>query len=150
MATSSADFLAKWHQCIERRDMALLETLLAPTVEFHTPLYLRPKRGPLIVTLILTSAISVFRDFEYHREWVSADGADFALEFGANVPDKDGAKTMMPLKGIDLIKVQRQEDGLFRIVHFEVVIRPFKSLARFGELQSAGVVALAQKHGAKL
>ncbi|KAJ3223242.1 hypothetical protein HDU78_011365 [Chytriomyces hyalinus] len=153
MATSPSDFLAKWHQVVASRDMDLLEQIVSESVEFHTPLYLKPKRGALIVKAILASAVSIFQDFVYFREWVmvSEDGneADLALEFGANIPNKDESGTL-PLKGLDLIKIRRGPDNLFRIVHFEVMIRPVKTLIRFGELQSAGVMAMAKKFGAKL
>ncbi|KAI9322957.1 hypothetical protein DFJ73DRAFT_921077 [Zopfochytrium polystomum] len=48
---------------------ALLRSLLSESVEFHTPLYVKTRRGADRVTALLASAIDNFRDFRYYSEW---------------------------------------------------------------------------------
>ncbi len=73
------------------------------------------------VALLLRTVLTVFEDFTYHRQLVSADGRSVVLEFSARVGEKQ-------LKGIDLI--QFDADGL--ITDFEVMIRPMSGLQALG------------------
>lgn len=73
------------------------------------------------MALLLRTVLTVFEDFAYHRQLVSADGRNVVLEFSARVGEKQ-------LKGIDLI--QFDADGL--ITDFEVMIRPMSGLQALG------------------
>ncbi len=70
----------------------------------------------------------VFSGFAYERQFAAAGGFDVALEFRAQVSERE-------LKGIDLIRFDA--DG--RIVDFEVMIRP-----------ASGLAALADEMGQRL
>jgi hypothetical protein len=72
--------------------------------------------------------ITVFEDFEYHRQAATPDGQNVVLEFAARVGDKG-------VKGIDFVRFD--DDGL--IVDFEVMMRPMN-----------GVQALAAEMGQRL
>ena len=72
--------------------------------------------------------IQVFKDFTYHRSFVSDDGLDVVLEFSATVNGKS-------LKGIDMIRFGA--DGLIR--DFEVMIRPMSGLQALGAEMGARV-----------
>ena len=76
--------------------------------------------------------IQVFRDFRYHRQFISGDSA--ALEFSAFVGE-------LLLKGIDLIRLGK--DG--RIIEFEVMIRPANALMALGEEMRRRLAALGIK-----
>ncbi|KAJ3074836.1 hypothetical protein HDU98_010105 [Podochytrium sp. JEL0797] len=144
MATDSADFVSKWHQVISNHDIDLLETLLSENIVFNTPLYLKVRKGKVMTKAILASAITLFQDFKYYNEWVSQDGLNLALEFGAHISAKDTSK-QMGLKGVDLIQLKKEADGKFRIVNFEVMLRPVNALQRFGELQAEGIPKMLAK-----
>lgn len=131
--------LALWHRAVFEQDMAALDALLADDVVFHAPLYLKPRRGKPAVMAVLGTAITVFGNFEYHREMI--DGDNWCLEFSATVGD-------LSLKGIDLIRFG--PDG--RMVDFEVFIRPANALAAFGaamaaEMERSGVLSRVQGAG---
>ncbi|KAJ3093533.1 hypothetical protein HK100_006562 [Physocladia obscura] len=170
MAETPAQFLDLWHKVIAENDIDLLETLLSPSIEFHTPLYLKTRKGKQLVKAILASAISLFHNFKYRREFTlfvpppgssnsSSSSADFCLEFSATIDGgpKIGDGKELSLTGVDLIKIAQETDGFFRIVHFEVMLRPVNATTRFGELQAANIPKMAAKlsankseNGAKL
>jgi hypothetical protein len=81
-----------------------------------------------VVSLILNTVLQVFNDFEYHRQFATADGSSAVLEFTANVDGKE-------IHGIDMIRF----DEAGQIVDFEVMIRPMSALQ-----------ALAAEMGARL
>jgi hypothetical protein len=114
-ASPAARVLTRWHDCVARRDPAVLDDLLAEDVRFHSPFLWRPKEGKAITAAYLTAAMHVLEGLAYHRE--IGDGTSWMLEFSAKVGD-------FALKGIDLIRFGA--DG--RIVEFEVMVRPFKGL----------------------
>ncbi len=126
------EFLARWHVMIESGDSSALPDMLAEDVVFRSPFAFTPYRGRRAVAGLLQTVIQVFRDFRYHRQFVSRDSA--ALEFSASVGD-------LSLKGIDLIRLG--EDG--RIVDFEVMIRPANALLALGEEMGRRLAALGIK-----
>ena len=109
--------IARWHQMLEQRDMAILNELLADEVVFRSPVAYQPYAGKQVVFFILTNVIQVFENFSYHREFYAADGNNVVLEFSAQVGDKK-------LKGIDMIRFNDQG----QIIDFEVMIRPKSGL----------------------
>ncbi|KAJ3082390.1 hypothetical protein HDU99_002833 [Rhizoclosmatium hyalinum] len=151
MATSAQDFLEQWHKVVGSQQINILDTLLSNDIVFNTPVYLKARKGKGLVKAILASAANIFQDFKYYNEWVSADGLNFCLEFGATIDSGKEGK-VMGLKGVDIIRLQKESDGKLRIVHFEVMLRPINAAARFGELQAVGIPKMIQKYspGAKL
>ncbi|KAJ3219144.1 hypothetical protein HDU67_002477 [Dinochytrium kinnereticum] len=125
MKAVSRKFLDLWHEAVLHEKVEVLKSIIDESVEFHTPVYMKPRKGHKIVVAVLMSARSHFGDFKYEREWVSEDGKDFTLEFYAKVEGKI-------VKGVDLIRIN--DEG--KIVHMEVMIRPIKQLGRFAELQA--------------
>jgi hypothetical protein len=138
MLKSPEKRLELWHKCVKTQDTNLILQMLHPQVIFKTPLYLKPRIGADLVSAILASASNIFENFTYHREWISKDGLDFALEFSATVEGKD-------IRGLDLIKFD--QDG--KIIEFEVMLRPVKTTIRFGELQAKGIPIMIEKLGSK-
>jgi ketosteroid isomerase-like protein len=110
--------LREWHRIVASGDLAALPALLHPDVVFRSPAAFRPYRGAPTVALILRTVFGVFSGFAYERQFAAGEGFDVALEFRAQVGEKQ-------LKGIDLIRFDA--DG--RIVEFEVMIRPASGLA---------------------
>ena len=110
MSRSPAAALETWHRFVAERRPELLEDLLGTDVVFKAPTYWAERRGKTLVLAVLSTVMTVFEDFEYHRQWI--DGDDWALEFSARIGD-------LALRGVDLIHL---EDG--QIVDFEVMIRP--------------------------
>lgn len=128
MTTTAAEGLARWHDCVARRDPAVLDELLAEDVRFHSPFLWKPKEGKAITAAYLTAALTVIENLTYHREL--GDGTSWMLEFSAKVGD-------FALKGIDLIRFGA--DG--RIVDFEVMVRPFKGLTALAEAMQKQLAA---------
>ncbi|KAJ3337572.1 hypothetical protein HDU83_008587 [Entophlyctis luteolus] len=144
MAAEPADcFLDKWHQAAFTQDSVLLGELLADSVEFHSPVSQKPYKGKKMTHAVLYSAVTLFHNFKYHREWtkqVSSDKSltEYCLEFTADIDGGEG-KGMLHLKGVDLITVFQGAGGHCQIVRFEVIVRPLKAVARLGELQAQNI-----------
>lgn len=124
----AAASLAKWHDMIARGDLGELASIVHPDATFRSPVAFKPYRSAQAVILALTTVLTVFEDFEYHRQAATPDGLNVVLEFAARVGDK-------AVKGIDFVRFDA--DGL--IVDFEVMMRPMN-----------GVQALAAEMGQRL
>lgn len=131
--------LQKWHAMVASKDLAGLEAIIHPDATFRSPMAFKPYQSAQAVTLLLSTVLTVFEDFAYHRQLASEDGYSVVLEFSARVGDKT-------LKGIDLI----QFDTEGRIVDFEVMVRPFNGLQALGGEMGArlGHLLPAYKAGA--
>jgi hypothetical protein len=102
---------------------------------FSPPTYFQSWKGKEEFLCIIESVSEVFGpSFEYHRQWISEDGHDWALEFTAKI----GA-SKYTLDGIDLVKLD--ENG--QIVEFRVLGRPPNAVS---ELKSE----MMKKAGPKL
>lgn len=126
----AAASLAKWHDMVARRDLSALGEFVHSDATFRSPMAFKPYHSSQAVTLILQTVMTVFEDFAYHREFVSADGLSVVLEFSARVGERS-------LKGVDVIAFDA--DGL--IVDFEVMVRPFNGLQALGEQMGARLAA---------
>jgi hypothetical protein len=113
--------LAIWHELVNSKDLGRLESIVHPEAVFRSPMAFKPYGPAPALLMALRTAITIFEDFTYHRQFSSADGLDVVLEFSATVQDKQ-------LKGIDMIRF----DEAGRIVEFEVMIRPFNALQTLG------------------
>ena len=113
----AAASLALWHDMIAAQDFSKLPTILSDDAIFQSPAVFKPYQGAPVVALILNTVIQVFTDFEYDREFSSAEGLNVVLEFKAKVDDK-------LIHGIDMIRFN--EAGL--ITEFTVMIRPMSAL----------------------
>ena len=120
--------LAAWHHMVATQEMDDVESLIRPDASFSSPAYWKPYQGSAAVAHVLRTALSVFSDFTYHRQFATDDGHSVTLEFSAKVGD-------LELKGVDLIAYD--ENGL--IERFEVMIRPLKSLTALAEAMKARV-----------
>ncbi|VAX07296.1 hypothetical protein MNBD_ALPHA03-1737 [hydrothermal vent metagenome] len=129
--------LTEWHQVVFGGKLDLLDRILADDVVFHTPLYLKPRKGKAATSLILRTVIEIFENFTYHREII--DGDSWMLEFSANIGG-------ISLKGIDLIRWN--EAG--QIIDFEVYIRPLNGVQALGDamyerLKAAGMLDMLRE-----
>ncbi|GAA5233336.1 nuclear transport factor 2 family protein [Verticiella sediminum] len=130
MNAAIAQTLQAWHRYLRSNDAAELRPLVADDVVFRSPVAHSPYPGPEAIVLVLTTVNTVFENFQYHREFFTADGLSVGLEFSAEIDGK-------ALKGIDLIRFD--PDG--KIAEFEVMVRPASGLAA---LQAAMGARLAQ------
>lgn len=119
--------LAKWHDMAAHRDLRELTEIVAQGAIFRSPMAYPVYPGRDLVCLVLRTAMNVFEDFAYHREFESGPG-DVVLEFSARVGDKQ-------LKGVDLIHFD--ENGL--ITEFEVMVRPANALMALGQAMGARI-----------
>jgi hypothetical protein len=124
---------------VASKDLAPLERIIHPDAVFRSPMAFKPYHSAQAVMLLLSTVLTVFEDFTYHRQLASEDGLSVVLEFSARVGDKK-------LKGVDLI--QFNAEGL--ITDFEVMIRPFNGLQALGAEMGArlGHLLPAYKAGA--
>ncbi len=122
LSPARAAALAEWHRMLSAMDLSDLPKLLHPEVRFRSPMVYKPYEGAAITARILQTVATVFEDFAYERDFVTADGASVGLEFRARVGDRE-------LKGIDLIRF----DDAGKIVEFEVMVRPHSGLVALGE-----------------
>lgn len=109
--------LAKWHEFVRSagQRVEILDELLADDVVFRSPVVWTPQVGKPITTRYLVSAAQVLHDFQYLRQFHSAESV--ALEFTARIGD-------IIVKAIDIIQFNDQG----KIVDFEVMARPAKGL----------------------
>ena len=114
---SAHSTLKRWHDIVVSGKMSGLTEIFHADASFRSPAVHKPYQGREAAIFLLSNVFEVFENFTYHREWVNDDGAEAALEFSANIGDKD-------LKGIDLISFNAE--GL--ITDFEVMIRPVSGL----------------------
>ena len=121
-----AKSLEAWHAMIARGDLGELESIVHPEAVFRSPMAINAYRPRPALLLALNTALTIFKDFTYHRQLASADGLSVVLEFSATVNDKQ-------IKGIDLIRFD--ESGL--IVDFEVMVRPLNGLQELGAQMGA-------------
>lgn len=112
-----SDTIKAWHQLVDTKDAAALESILADNVVFHSPVVHTPQVGKPITALYLTAALHVLNNdtFQYLREVISGNHA--VLEFQTVI---DG----ISINGVDMITWG--EDG--RITDFKVMIRPLKAI----------------------
>ncbi len=121
-----------WHQFVKTKDMGLLESILADTVSFHSPVVHTPQLGKAITLLYLQSAHDVLANdtFMYTHELV---GEDFAvLEFTVEVKDTQ-------VNGVDMISWNK--DG--KITDFKVMIRPLQGINIIHQEMAARLQAAA-------
>ncbi len=114
--------LATWHQLVATRNASGLDSLLAESVVFHSPVVHTPQVGKEITKRYLAAAFEVFfnESFEYVREL--AVPRDAVLEFQVEI---DG----IVVNGVDMLKWD--DEG--RIVEFKVMIRPLKAVSLIHE-----------------
>ncbi len=129
--------LTEWHQVVFEGKLDLLDQMLADDVVFHTPLYLKPRKGRQVTRFILATVIEIFENFTYHREII--DGDSWMLEFSADIGG-------ISLKGIDLIRWN--EAG--QIIDFEVYIRPLNGVQALGDamyerIKAAGMLDMLRE-----
>ena len=112
--------IEKFKEIASKGDEAGMLTILADQVEFRPPTYFATWTGKEPVAAVLGHVGQVFEDFKYRR--VMGDGKDWALEFQCKVGELDAV-------GVDLLTLD--DDG--KIINFEVVMRPYKSIGALKE-----------------
>ncbi|MCP3103202.1 nuclear transport factor 2 family protein [Myxococcus sp. K15C18031901] len=130
--------LRRWHDMVEHKDLGAVSELLAPEVVFRSPMAYHPYPSPPVVSVILNTVLTVFEDFAYHRQLVTADGTSVVLEFSAHVGKRQ-------LKGIDFIRFDEQG----KIVDFEVMVRPMSGLQALGEQMAQRLAPYLEAQKAK-
>jgi len=131
-APEIARTLETWHRIVAAKDATDLPSILADAVLFRSPAFFKPYPGKEATLLVLSTVLTVFEDFVYHREFLSLDGRSAILEFSARVGDKQ-------LKGIDMFRF----DAAGLIAEMEVMIRPGNALMALGQ-------TMAERAGPKL
>ena len=109
--------VAAWHRLVANRDVGGLDSLLADSATFHSPIVHAPQVGKAITQRYLTAAFGVFfnESFRYVREIVGE--RDAVLEFLVEIEG-------ITVNGVDMIKWD--DEG--RIVEFKVMLRPLKGI----------------------
>ena len=115
---TTAEFLSKWHEAVDRRDASLMDSIIAEGCELNSPVVWKPTADKAYLMHILQGVIDLVDGFAYRQEWI--DGNDIILEFTGTVGGKG-------LVGID--KITLGPDG--RMVRIEVLMRPLNSLIEF-------------------
>ena len=107
-------------------DVAALRVIVADECVFRPPTYFKPWTGGDETTVLLACAAEVFGDsFRYHRQWLSPDGREWALEFAANIGDSGRG-----IDGIDLVSL----DDAGKIRDFTVLARPPNGVAALKDI----------------
>jgi hypothetical protein len=122
--------LARWHRIVRTRDAAALDSVLAETVVFHSPVMHTPQHGKAVTTRYLAAALAVFLNdsFRYEREFVGENGA--VLEFTVDI---DGIE----INGVDMLSWNGE--GL--ITGFKVMLRPLQAVHLIHERMRALLAA---------
>ena len=120
--------ITNMQEVVAKGDASAIAPLLAEQVKFMPPTYFATWTGREAVAAVLGHVGQVFSDFKYRR--VLGEGKDWALEFQCKIGDLDAV-------GVDLITLD--DDGL--IAHFEVAMRPHKSIGALREAMNARVMS---------
>jgi hypothetical protein len=122
--------LASWHQLVDDRNPKGLDSLLADTVVFHSPIVHAPQVGKELTTLYLTAAFHVLVNdsFRYMREVTGSH--DAVLEFQVEIEG-------ITVNGVDMIKWD--DEG--KIVEFKVMLRPIKAINLIHQKMAAMLMA---------
>ena len=106
-----------WHQVVSKKNLPLLDELLADDCVFHSPVVHTPQRGKALTKMYLSSAAMVLANdtFTYVRELIGE--SDAVLEFTAEIQG-------IHINGVDMIRWDR--DG--HIIDFKVMVRPLKAV----------------------
>ncbi|MDP9117436.1 MAG: nuclear transport factor 2 family protein [Actinomycetota bacterium] len=115
---------------ILRRDFDAVEALLADDVVFTSPVAFKPYNGKPVAAAILRAVSTVFEDFGYVREIVSADGRDAVLEFEATVNGKK-------INGADFLRV----NDVGKVEDFKVMVRPLSAAQALAERMKVAFAA---------
>jgi hypothetical protein len=128
--------LERWQVLLTTKDFEALTSVLAEDVVFHSPVGLKPYPGRALVLLVLSTAASVFEEFQYRRHYLGKNSA--ALEFSARVGGQ-------PLKGIHLL----QFNAAGQIMDIEKFVRPAKVAVTLGNAigDKTGNEIKALRHG---
>ncbi len=116
-----------FRKAVEARDLAALTALLAPDVEFWSPVSFSAYRGRDTVGFILAAVATVFEDFVYVDE-LERDGHSM-LRFSARVGDRAA-------EGVDLIELDEQ-GRVARVVAAHDVGRAVNPALCEGQIQGA-------------
>jgi hypothetical protein len=133
LSPAAAQTLATWHDLLRRNAMEELDPLLSDRIVFRSPVAHTPYPGRAAIKLVLKTVNTVFRNFTYHRSFVTADGLGVVLEFSAEVDGK-------ALKGIDMLRF----DAAGKIEEFEVMVRPMSGLQALGAAMGAKLASQKQ------
>ncbi|KAI8852117.1 hypothetical protein BC829DRAFT_430767 [Chytridium lagenaria] len=96
-AATAERFIKVWHHAVVDEDLEALKSVIDDNVEFHTPIYLKTRKGKQMILTLYGSCTITLQKLKYEREWVSDDKKDWALEFYAEVEGKI-------VKGLDLLE----------------------------------------------
>ena len=122
--------LTSWHRLVDDRNPKGLDSLLADTVVFHSPIVHTPQVGKELTTQYLTAAFHVLvnESFQYVRE--VAGSHDAILEFQVEIEG-------LTVNGVDMIKWD--DEG--KIVEFKVMLRPIKAINLIHQKMAALLLA---------
>mgnify|MGYP000657307262 CR=1 FL=1 len=122
--------LASWHRLVDDRNPKGLDSLLADTVVFHSPIVHTPQVGKELTTQYLTAAFHVLvnESFRYMREVTGSH--DAVLEFQVEIEG-------ITVNGVDMIKWD--DEG--KIVEFKVMLRPIKAINLIHQKMAALLLA---------
>ncbi|WP_337187372.1 nuclear transport factor 2 family protein [Phenylobacterium sp.] len=121
------DPIARWHEVVKTKDVAVMASLIADEATFESPVVHTPQVGKAITVTYLSGSLQVLNNeaFRYLGEWRAERSA--VLEFACEIEG-------ITVNGVDLI--WWNEAG--QITRFKVMIRPLKAInllhRRMGEL----------------
>lgn len=113
-----------FRRAVEARDLAALTELLAPDVEFRSPVSHKPYHGREVVGFILATVAQVFGELTYVD--VLEHAGHSMLRFKVRIGARDG-------EGVDLIELNGE--GL--VQRLTVMIRPLSALQALAEAMGA-------------
>jgi SnoaL-like domain len=116
--------MKEFRRAVEARDLAALTSLLAPDIEFCSPVTHKTYHGRDVVGFILATVAQVFTELTYVDEL--EEGARSILRFRVRIGDRDG-------EGVDMI--ERNAAGL--VQKLTVAIRPLSALQALAEAMRA-------------
>ena len=85
----AAETLAVWHEMVKDGDPSRLGTIASEGIVFRSPAVFTPYVGREPFCLIISTVLTIFEEFRYHRTFTSPADNSVVLEFETRIGDRD-------------------------------------------------------------
>lgn len=126
LPTSAQKSLNKWCSMVASKNFTDLPSIIAIDAVFHSPVEWHPYPGRDLVCLLLSTAASIYEDFEYHNQF--SEGENAILQFTAHIGD-------IKVRGVHIIRINTEGE----FVDIEKMLRSADGVKALGDAMGAKI-----------